>query len=133
MIAAMNLKILLPARVFVQESDVIRIVADTPSGSFGLLPQRLDCVAVLEPGILTYETERDGEDFVAIDEGVLVKAGGTVTVSVRRAIGGVDLKELRSAVETEFLILTEHERVLRSVMAKLEVGFLRRLATFHHE
>lgn len=133
MIDAMNLKILLPARVFAHQNDVVRIVADTPSGSFGLLPRRLDCVAVLEPGILTYETEEDGEVFVAIDEGVLVKTGANVTVSVRRAIGGVDLDELRTAVETEFLTLTEHEQVMRSVMARLEVGFMRRLATFHHE
>ena len=133
MVDAMNLKILLPAKVFAHKSDVVRIVADTPSGSFGLLPRRLDCVAVLEPGILLYETEEDGEVFVAIDEGVLVKTGANVTVSVRRAIGGVDLKELRHAVEKEFLTLTEHEQVLRSVMAKLEVGFMRRLATFHHE
>ncbi len=130
---AMNLKILLPSTVFADESNVLRIVAETQNGSFGLLPRRLDCVAALEPGILIYETEQDGEVFVAIDEGVLVKAGASVTVSVRRAIGGVDLEELRNAVETEFLTLTEHERVQRSVMAKLENGFLRRMVSFHHE
>lgn len=129
----MNLKILLPARVFAQETEVLRIVAETPRGSFGLLPRRLDCVALLEPGILTYETEDAGEVFVAIDEGVLVKAGANVTVSVRRAISGVDLEGLRNAVETEFLTLTEHEQVLRSVMAKLEIGFMRRLVSFHNE
>ncbi len=130
---SMNLKILLPSHVFAEKAEVLRIVAETNSGSFGLLPRRLDCVAVLEPGILIYETEADGEVFVAIDEGVLVKAGPNVTVSVRRAIGGVNLEELRSAVAQEFLTLTEHEVVLRSVMAKLEVGFLRRMAMFHHE
>src|SRR5690554_578707 len=129
----MNLKILLPARVFAQETEVLRIVAETPRGSFGLLPRRLDCVALLEPGILTYETEDAGEVFVAIDEGMLVKAGANVTVSVRRAISGVDLEGLRNAVETEFLTLTEHEQVLRSVMAKFEIGFMRRLVSFHNE
>jgi len=132
-VSRMNLKILLPARVFAQETEVLRIVAETPRGSFGLLPRRLDCVALLEPGILTYETEDAGEVFVAIDEGVLVKAGANVTVSVRRAISGVDLEGLRNAVETEFLTLTEHEQVLRSVMAKLEIGFMRRLVSFHNE
>ena len=43
-------------------------------GSFGLLPHRLDCVAALVPGILTYETKEDGTVYLAVDQGVLVKA-----------------------------------------------------------
>ena len=69
----MGLKVLLPFQIFVEKTDVIRIVAETPQGSYGLLPNRLDCVAALTPGILTYETESDGEVFLAVDEGVLVK------------------------------------------------------------
>ena len=65
-----------------------RIVAETRAGSFGLLPHRLDCVAALTPGILTYETEADGEVYVAVDHGVLVKTGQEVLVSVRRALAG---------------------------------------------
>lgn len=129
----MKLKILLPFQVFAEKSDVSRIVAETPDGSFGLLPQRLDCVASLAPGILTYETESDGEVFVAVDEGVLVKTGQDVLVSVRRALGGPDLGQLRDAVEKEFLNLDEAERNVRSVMAKLETGFLHRFASFQHE
>ncbi len=129
----MRLKILLPFQVFAEKTDVSRIVAETPDGSFGLLPQRLDCVASLAPGILTYETESDGEVFVAVDEGVLVKAGSNVLVSVRRALGGTDLGQLRDAVKKEFLNLDEAERNVRSVMAKLETGFLHRIASFQHE
>ena len=51
----MNLRILLPFGVFTQKADVLRVVADTTDGSYGLLPNRLDCVAALLPGILTYE------------------------------------------------------------------------------
>jgi F-type H+-transporting ATPase subunit epsilon len=129
----MNLKVLLPFQIFVEESGVTRIVAETPDGSFGLLPHRLDCVAALAPGILIYETESDGEAFVAVDEGVLVKSGPDVLVSVRRALIGKDLGQLREAVEKEFLTLNEHEQSARTVMAKLEVGFLRRFANFQHE
>jgi F-type H+-transporting ATPase subunit epsilon len=129
----MNLKILLPFRVFAEKSGVSRIVSETHAGSFGLLPHRLDCVAALEPGILVYETDADGEVFVAVDGGVLVKTGPDVLVSVRRAMGGVDLGQLRQAVEEEFLALDEHEQNVRSVLAKLETGFLRRFATLHHD
>ena len=68
--ARMNLKILLPFRIFAEKTGVSRIVAETREGSFGLLPHRLDCVAALAPGILVYETEAEGEVYVAVDEGV---------------------------------------------------------------
>ena len=129
----MNLKILLPFQVFAEKSGVLRMVAETPQGSFGLLPHRQDCVAPLSPGILLYETEDDGEVFVAVDEGVLVKSGSEVLVSVRRALGGKDLSKLRELVEQEFSTLDESERNARSVMAKLETGFLNRFATFKND
>ena len=129
----MNLKVLLPFQVFAEKTGVSRIVAETSEGSFGLLPHRLDCVAALTPGILIYETDTDGEVFVAVDEGVLVKAGADVLVSVRRAIAGADLGQLRGLVAQEFLTLDEHEQSVRSVMAKLEAGFLRQFATLQHE
>ena len=124
----MNLKILLPFQVFAEKTGVSRIVAETPEGSFGLLPHRLDCVAALAPGILTYETHTDGEIFVAVDEGVIVKAGPDVLVSVRRALAGVDLGQLRNAVEREFLSLNEQEKSVRLVVAKMEGDLIRRMA-----
>lgn len=128
----MTLKILLPFRIFAEQKAVTRIVAESREGSFGLLPQRLDCVAALEPGILIYESNGEDERYVALDEGVLVKSGQEVLVSVRNAIAGTDLRQLREAVEREFLTLDEQEQSLRSVMAKLESSFVRRFADFRH-
>jgi len=128
----MNLKILLPFQIFSEKKDVLRIVAETRNGSFGLLPHRLDCVAALEPGILTYETEAEGEIYVAVDEGVLIKTGKDVLVSVRNAIFGTELSQLREAVKKEFLTIDEKEQNMRSVMTKLESGLIRRLAEFHN-
>ena len=129
----MNLKVLLPFQVFADKTGVTRIVAETHEGAFGLLPHRLDCVAALVPGILTYETDAEGEVYLAVDDGVLVKAGADVLVSVRRALGGTDLAQLRDAVEKEFLAVDEQEQDARWVMAKLETGFLRRFAALQHE
>lgn len=128
-----NIKILLPFRIFAEKTGVTRIVAETREGSFGLLPHRLDCAAALAPGILIYESDAEGEVFVAVDEGVLVKTGLDVFISVRNAIGGTDLGALREAVEREFLNLNEGDQSVRSVMVKMESGFIRRLAEFHHE
>jgi F-type H+-transporting ATPase subunit epsilon len=131
--AFMNLKVLLPFQIFAEKTGVMRIVAETHEGSFGLLPHRRDCAAALAPGILIYETKAEGEVYVAVDEGVLVKTGLDVLVSVRNAIGGTDLGQLRDSVEREFLNLNEREQSVRSVMVKMESGFIRRLAEFHHE
>ena len=129
----MHLELLLPFRVFAEETGVSRIVAETREGSFGLLAHRLDCVAALAPGILIYETEAEGEVYVAVDEGVLVKSHLDVLVSVRNAISGTDLGALREAVEREFVTLTEREQSIRSVLARMESGFISRLAEFHRE
>ena len=129
----MTLKILLPFGIFAEKADVSRIVAETREGSFGLLPHRLDCVAALTPGILIYENKAEGEVYVAVDEGVLVKTGLDVFVSVRNAISGTNLSQLHEAVEREFLNLNEREQSVRSVMAKMESGFISRLAEFQNE
>jgi len=129
----MHLKILLPFGTWADKTGVSRIVADTREGSFGLLPHRLDCVAALAPGILMYQQESEGEVYVAVDEGVLVKTGLDVLVSVRNAIGGTDLGQLHDAVEKEFVNVNEQEKNVRSVMAVMESDFIRRLAEFHHD
>ncbi len=107
-------------------------MARTLQGSFGILPHRLDCTAALAPGILTYETQQDGEIYMAVDQGVLVKAGLDVLVSVRDAIGGTSLDKLHEAVRQKFLVVDEQEKGVRMVLAKMESGFVRRFMEFHH-
>ncbi|SEO38429.1 F0F1 ATP synthase subunit epsilon [Nitrosovibrio sp. Nv6] len=132
----MNLKILLPFRVLAEKAGVVRIVAETDAGSFGILPNRLDCVAALIPGILVFEAEgqdKAGEAYVAVDEGILIKTGADVLVSVRNAIEGADLGTLREAVRDEFLNLDAQEQGMRRMMAKMESGFIRRFSEFYRE
>jgi F-type H+-transporting ATPase subunit epsilon len=128
----MELEVLLPHGVFLHEHDVLRIVAESSDGSFGLLPHRRDCVAALVPAILAYETPGAGERFIAVDEGLLVKAGPLVRVTVRRALAGQDLAHLREAVEREFRHYDEEARSQRAVLAKLETSLLSRLVGIRH-
>lgn len=120
----MNLKILLPYGVFADIKSVKRIVVETTEGSYGMLPRRLDCTAALVTGILLYETESEGEKYIAVNEGILIKAGQQVSISVRHAIGNVPLGKLKAMVEKEMMELDELEINARMVMAKLETGFL---------
>ena len=129
----MDLKILLPYCVFAEIKNVSSIVAETSEGFFGLLPQRLDCVAALVPGILNYTTESNRVHYLAVDKGVLVKAGSEVLVSVRNAFEGSDLGKLRESVENEYMKLDDTERNLRSTMAKMESGFIYSLEKFRKE
>ena len=129
----MRLKVLLPFEVLVDETDVSRIVAETPEGAFGLLPHRLDCVAALAPGILIYESAAHAEVLLAVDEGVLVKSGDQVRVSVRHAFRGTDLAQLHEAVTQQFEQQNAQEKNLRYAMAQLESGFLHRFAGYEHD
>jgi F-type H+-transporting ATPase subunit epsilon len=98
-----------------------------------LLPRRLDCVAALVRGILVFETSADGEIYVAVDEGILVKAGSQVTVSARNAVAGDNLEALHETVSRELQELGEQARSVRQVMARLESGFIRRVIEIQHE
>ncbi len=128
---AMTLEILLPQCVYATIIGVERIVAESLDGCFGLLPHRLDCVAALPPGILTYATKA-GEAWLAIDQGILVKTGLQVRLAVRAAQAGADLPGLRAALASQFLAIDDNERAMRGAMLKLETGFVHALGG-HHE
>jgi F-type H+-transporting ATPase subunit epsilon len=126
----MMLKILLPNKVFAKHNNVLRIIVDTLEGSYGILPNRRDCTAALTPGILTYQTEIGKDAYIAIDQGIFVKKGNEVFVSVRQAIQGIGLCQLRDAVKKEFLTLDQKQQEIRFAMDKLESHFLQRLTEF---
>ncbi len=121
----MNLRILLPAQVLLDE-EVEKVTAEAANGSFTLLPRHIDFVAALVPGILSYLSPGGREYFLALDEGILVKQGDQVYVSAARAVPGDDLEQLQDTVRNELKVLGESEKKARSVMARLEVDTLRR-------
>ncbi|RXG11640.1 F-type H+-transporting ATPase subunit epsilon [Leeuwenhoekiella aestuarii] len=120
----MNLKILLPYKLFADIKNVKSIVMETSEGCFGMLPNRLDCVAALVPGILSYRTTTQKTNYIAVDEGVMVKAGSAVLISVLNATGGTDLGKLGELIKTEFNKKEEDQRKAQRVIAKLERGFV---------
>ena len=129
----MYLEVLLPFRVFANEANVSRIVAETGDGSFGLLPHRRDCVASLVPGILNFASRDGGEVFIAVDEGLLIKIGDQVQVAVRRAARATDLARLREVVQREYMTLDTLQQSARAAARKLESGFVSRYTRFHGE
>lgn len=131
--STLTLKILLPHKICADVKHLSRIIAETDKGSFGILPNRLDCVAALVPGILLYETEGGKKNYVAIDEGILVKTGSEVCISVRNAVGGKSLEMLNVSVEEKFKKLNEQEKEFRSAIVKLESGFMHAFEKFRRD
>jgi F-type H+-transporting ATPase subunit epsilon len=121
----MRLKVFLPTRILLNQ-EVTKIVAEAENGSFCLLPKHIDFVAALVPGIVSFDSD-EGEEYLAVDEGVLVKRSSEVRVSTRRAVCSRDLGKMKQIVKQEFMILDEKEKKVRSVLAKLEADFARSL------
>ncbi len=121
----MRLRILLPARILVDE-PVERIVAEAENGAFGLLPRHIDYVAALKPGVLIFQGSAGEEGFVGHDNGILVKRKEFVQFSTQKAVVGTDLTELYRMMKHEFEALDERERTTRTALARLEAGVVRR-------
>ena len=120
----MRLKVILPMKILIDQ-EVTKVVAEAEDGSFGMLPKHIDFVAALVPGIFSFESD-NGEEFLAIDEGILVKCASDVMISTRKAVRSIDLGELKQTLEHEFKTLDEREKKTRSILAKLEVDFTKR-------
>ncbi len=121
----MLLKILLPAEIMM-EKEVKKIVAEAENGSFCLMPNHIDFVATLAPGIFTYELATGGQEILAMDVGTLVKKGMNVLVSTRNATRAAELGKLKQVVVEQYDALDEREKLVRSASAKLEASLIRR-------
>lgn len=120
----MHLKLLLPTEILIDQT-VTKVTAEAENGAFCLLPNHIDFVAALVPGILSFESETGEEFFLAVDEGILVKQGAVVRVSVRNAVRGENLESLQQQVQQQFRQLDEQEKLARSVLVRLETSFVR--------
>lgn len=120
----MHLQVMLPTEVLVDE-EICKVIAEAENGEFCLLPRHIDFVASLVPGVLCFCSLEGEEHFAAVDEGVLVKSGRDVYISTLNGVLGTDLRQLQRLVEDRFLELDEHERKVRSALARLEAGTLR--------
>ncbi|MBI9081129.1 MAG: F0F1 ATP synthase subunit epsilon [Pseudodesulfovibrio sp.] len=123
----MILRINLPTGIFVDQ-EVSSVVAESPRGSFCLMPRHVDMASILAPGLFCYRA--DGmESYLAIDRGVLVKQGRDVHVAARSAVAG-ELGFLEGEVRRMHEEMDEQERSTRSAVARLEANFVRRFMEY---
>lgn len=120
----MRFKIFLPATLFL-DTEIVKFNGESPAGSFCLLPNHIDYVTALTSGIASYQTKDGTEHFVAVDGGILVKQKKQVSVATRYAVTG-ELGYLRKETDKMLFQVDDHEKMVRSSVARLEAGFLRK-------
>ena len=121
----MDLRILLPGKTYWQ-GRVKRITGEAINGFFCLLPRHVDFITIMTPGIFFALTEKEEDLYLAINEGILIKANEQVTLSTRSAVKGDNLGELKKEVEENFIKINQQEEGARSALQKLEADFVRR-------
>ena len=127
----MLLKVIVPHQLPLEIPNVLSIRSNTSQGSFGILPHRLDFVGALVPSILIYKTTNNVSNYMAIDQGIIVKKGLQVAIAIHHIIISKNLGTLKDHVEREFHQLEEKELQLRSALAKIESDFIRSIEKFH--
>ncbi|MBB5214959.1 F0F1 ATP synthase subunit epsilon [Parapusillimonas granuli] len=120
----MRLRVLTPAQAVVDVS-ARKLVAEGTHGFFAVLPRHIDAVVALPASLLSYVTADGSEHFIGTDEGILVKQGAEVCISVLDAFESDDLDALRERLAQHLSNLEDHERTARSAIARLEAGAIR--------
>ncbi|MBE9103001.1 F0F1 ATP synthase subunit epsilon [Vacuolonema iberomarrocanum] len=124
-----ELTLLLPDRVLLSV-QATKVGGDAVNGSFVVLPRHIDFVTVLIPGILSVQKDTAEQIYLAIDQGILVKRGASVWISVLQAIQGDNLEQLDQTVEQEFRQLDERQKQTRTALIQLEANFMRGMTNF---
>ena len=120
----MRLEISHPSEIFI-DTAVNKVVAESPRGSFCILPRHIDMVMALVPSILAYFNDAGEESFIAINGGIMIKQKDRVLIATRMAIKG-ELGTLRKKVEAFMDEVDEKERKTLSSLARLEADFIHR-------
>lgn len=123
----MKVTLRLPTRILF-EGQATRLTAVAQNGAFGILPNHTDFVTALVPSVLTLRLADGSETIFGLDEGILVKKGHGVAISVLRGVKGDDLASLKGTVEDSFVQMDEDERQARAAMSRLEANMVRRFA-----
>lgn len=127
----MSVRVLTPTRPVLEAAGITSITCETDAGRRTIEPRRLDGTAALVPGVLTLRASAGETISIAIDEGLLTKAGARVTVSVRHAVRPEAGESLRQALEEELQRIRTLDTDLRNSLVDLESRFMRQFARAH--
>jgi len=124
----LKLKVFLPTEIFM-DIDVVKVVGESPSGSFAILPRHVDIATALVPGIVACFPSGNLELLMAVNGGILIKQGENLSIATRMAVKG-ELGSLRNTVEKFVSDVDEKERKARTAVARMEADLVRRFVEF---
>lgn len=110
----------------VLDVDIEKIHAPTQRGDWCLLPRHADLVMEIVPGILTHHANGE-QAAIALNTGLLVKAGDEVLIASDQAVISDCLADLTHAVQEQFLRQSEDEKRAQTALAHIETGLIRNL------
>jgi len=119
----MWIKVLTPTDI-VLEAESLQVNARGRDGAFTLLPRHRDYVAALVPGVLCCRDNRNRLRLAAVDSGILVKCGDTITVCTRHAVLAEDWDQLAERVGRRFQSQTEQQKQATKALAELEADVM---------
>lgn len=123
----MAVTIRLPTRCL-YDGRAVALSGVAPNGGFGILPNHIDFVTALVPGVLSLRLGNGNEEIFGLDEGMLVKKGPQIEIVALRGVRGDDLASLQGIVAETFVQMDEEERQARSALSRLEADMVRRMA-----
>lgn len=121
----MTVRVRTPTRLVIDTGGIRAVKCETNAGRCTIEPRRLDGVVALAPGILTLRGASGTVIEAAIDEGLLVKTGSDVTISVRHMIMAAGKESLRHALNEELMRIRNTESDLRIALSSLETRFMK--------
>jgi F-type H+-transporting ATPase subunit epsilon len=111
----MKMKVILPSKILV-DIEVDKIIIEGEEGLMGILPNHIDVAVSVVSGILSY-FHSGTEKFIAHGEGLMVKKGEELKISLRQAVKGEKLGTLKKILEDEIKSYSEVEKKSRSTVA----------------
>lgn len=108
--AKMKLVIVTPQKQIMDRDDIDFVSIPAYNGGMGILPDHIQCVVKLEPGILTYKAGKEDEDF-AVMGGFAEVLDNVVSVFAESAELAVEIDEEESKQEIakqKKLLLEKH-------------------------
>jgi F-type H+-transporting ATPase subunit epsilon len=129
--ATLLLTIATPARVLLDDQQVVALRAEDETGSFGILAGHAAFLTVLAPSVLRWHQADGVERFCAVKEGVLRVSGGhDVAIACREGMLGDSLEVLEEQVRAARAAQVDVVRRARVEETRLHTRAVRQLLRY---
>lgn len=123
---SLELKVFLPIRKMV-ETRATSVLAEDPTGQFGIRPGHEPFLTPLVAGLLAYTEPGGPEHWLAVDEGLLVTDGALVEVYTRDVHVSDSPEDVHRVVTQKFATRRAAELDRRNAMLKMQLAAFKML------